>query len=287
MRGKATLTSCGAGRCRRHDPRSGAGGVSSEDAAAEHDCRGRPRRVLGCRCAGLAGRCDLLRVQVPAERTRTRFVSPTWISRVVVVGLFVVVPRADWLPLEIHAPGLRILGLAIVLAATALTVWARLALGAMWSAAPTVKQEHKLRTGGPYAITRHPIYTGLLGMMLGSLLLAGGASGSCPSRFTSWYSSSRSASKSGSCWPSSLTTTRATGGTCLNWSPACASSLVEGVRTVRRDHHETFGNGVRLATARTGWGCAVAAGRARCTRRVAGAWARRCRGGRAAGRAPG
>ena len=44
----------------------------------------------------------------------------------------------------------------------------------MWSAAPTVRQEHKLRTGGPYAITRHPIYTGLLGMMLGSLLLAGG-----------------------------------------------------------------------------------------------------------------
>jgi protein-S-isoprenylcysteine O-methyltransferase Ste14 len=110
----------------------------------------------------------------PAEQTRARFVSPMWISTVVVVGLSAAVPRADWLPLEIHAPGLRILGLAIVLAATVLTVWARLALGAMWSAAPTVKQEHKLRTGGPYAITRHPIYTGLLGMMLGSLLLAGG-----------------------------------------------------------------------------------------------------------------
>lgn len=64
--------------------------------------------------------------------------------------------------------------MAILLAATALTVWGRLALGAMWSAVPTVKQEHKLRTRGPYAITRHPIYTGLLSMMLGSLLLAGG-----------------------------------------------------------------------------------------------------------------
>ena len=41
------------------------------------------------------------------------------------------------------------------------------------TAAPTVKQEHELRTGGPYAITRHPIYSGLLGMFLGSLLLAG------------------------------------------------------------------------------------------------------------------
>jgi protein-S-isoprenylcysteine O-methyltransferase Ste14 len=83
------------------------------------------------------------------------------------------VPGADWRSLTFYAPPVRILGLVILLAATALTLWARLALGAMWSAAPTVKQEHQLRTSGPYAITRHPIYTGLLGMFLGSLLLAG------------------------------------------------------------------------------------------------------------------
>ena len=43
----------------------------------------------------------------------------------------------------------------------------------MWSAAPAVKEGHQLRTSGPYAITRHPIYTGLLGMLLGTLLAAG------------------------------------------------------------------------------------------------------------------
>ena len=91
----------------------------------------------------------------------------------------------------------RLLGLALLLAATGLTLWARLVLGTMWSAAPAVKAEHQLRTTGPYAVTRHPIYTGLLGMMLGSGLLAGG-------RWilgfpVSWCSSSsRSASKSGS-----------------------------------------------------------------------------------------
>jgi len=110
----------------------------------------------------------------PAERTHRSFVSPIAISTVVVVLLSATVPRADWLPLEVHMAWIRIMGLVILLAATALTVWARLALGAMWSAAPAVKQEHKLRTGGPYAITRHPIYTGLLGMMMGSMLLAGG-----------------------------------------------------------------------------------------------------------------
>lgn len=112
--------------------------------------------------------------RAPAERSRTRFVAPIFFSTVIVTGSFAAVPRADWLPLEIHAPGLRVLGLAILLAATALTVWARLALGAMWSAAPALKQGHELHTTGPYAITRHPIYTGLLGMLLGSLLLAGG-----------------------------------------------------------------------------------------------------------------
>jgi protein-S-isoprenylcysteine O-methyltransferase Ste14 len=109
----------------------------------------------------------------PAERTRASYLSPIWITTVIMVVVSAAVPRADWLPLEVHAPGIRLLGLAILLAATALTLWARLALGAMWTAAPTVKQEHQLRTSGPYAITRHPIYTGLLGMVLGSGLLAG------------------------------------------------------------------------------------------------------------------
>ena len=111
--------------------------------------------------------------QAPAERTRSRYASPSWISTLIVGTAYIAVPRADWRPLTFYAPSVRILGLAILLAATALTVWARLALGAMWTAAPTVKQEHRLRTSGPYALTRHPIYTGLLGMMLGSLLLAG------------------------------------------------------------------------------------------------------------------
>jgi protein-S-isoprenylcysteine O-methyltransferase Ste14 len=53
------------------------------------------------------------------------------------------------------------------------TLWARLALGTMWSASPIVKETHELRTHGPYGVTRHPIYTGLVGMLLGTSLLAG------------------------------------------------------------------------------------------------------------------
>ena len=43
----------------------------------------------------------------------------------------------------------------------------------MWSVAPKVKDDHQLRTRGPYAVTRHPIYTGVLGMLLGATLLSG------------------------------------------------------------------------------------------------------------------
>jgi protein-S-isoprenylcysteine O-methyltransferase Ste14 len=43
-----------------------------------------------------------------------------------------------------------------------------------------VKQQHQLRTSGPYAVTRHPIYTGILGMVLGTALLAGAGDWALP-----------------------------------------------------------------------------------------------------------
>jgi protein-S-isoprenylcysteine O-methyltransferase Ste14 len=39
-------------------------------------------------------------------------------------------------------------------------------------AVPAVREGHQLRTSGPYALTRHPIYTGLLGILLGTMLVA-------------------------------------------------------------------------------------------------------------------
>ena len=67
----------------------------------------------------------------------------------------------------------RVLGLAVLIASTVFTLWARFSLGTMWSVAPKVKGDHQLRTRGPYAVTRHPIYTGVLGMLLGATLLSG------------------------------------------------------------------------------------------------------------------
>jgi len=110
----------------------------------------------------------------PPERTRSRFGSSFAMGTVIVVIVILAAPKPDWRSVLIDTPWVRLLGLAVVLASTAFAIWARLTLGAMWSAAPTVKEHHALQTRGPYRLTRHPIYTGILGMLLGSLLLAGG-----------------------------------------------------------------------------------------------------------------
>ncbi len=55
----------------------------------------------------------------------------------------------------------------VVAAGAAFTVWARITLGRNWSAEVTFKQDHELIESGPYALARHPIYTGLIAMALG------------------------------------------------------------------------------------------------------------------------
>jgi protein-S-isoprenylcysteine O-methyltransferase Ste14 len=58
-----------------------------------------------------------------------------------------------------------------------ITLWARFTLGSNWSGTVTFKENHELITGGPYAFARHPIYTGLLTMLLGTVIISGHAFG--------------------------------------------------------------------------------------------------------------
>jgi protein-S-isoprenylcysteine O-methyltransferase Ste14 len=44
----------------------------------------------------------------------------------------------------------------------AFSAWARLHLGALWSATVTRKSGHRIVDTGPYKLVRHPIYTGIL-----------------------------------------------------------------------------------------------------------------------------
>ena len=62
-------------------------------------------------------------------------------------------------------------GVALAIAGLAFTWWARVHLGRDWSVSVTLKQDHRLVRSGPYAITRHPIYTGILLALLGSVIV--------------------------------------------------------------------------------------------------------------------
>ena len=59
-------------------------------------------------------------------------------------------------------------GVLITAAGLLFTVWARVYLGRNWSVSVTIKQSHELINTGPYALVRHPIYTGLLVAFIGS-----------------------------------------------------------------------------------------------------------------------
>lgn len=73
-----------------------------------------------------------------------------------------------------HSSWIELPGLVLLIVATCFTIWARVTLGRMWSSSPDIlREDHELRTDGLYAITRHPIYTGLFGMLVGTALVNG------------------------------------------------------------------------------------------------------------------
>jgi protein-S-isoprenylcysteine O-methyltransferase len=68
-------------------------------------------------------------------------------------------------------------GAILCVAGLGFCVWARLTLGRNWSGTVTLKEGHELIVRGPYRLVRHPIYTGLLVMSLGTFIVVGRAVG--------------------------------------------------------------------------------------------------------------
>lgn len=66
-----------------------------------------------------------------------------------------------------------IIGLCLVTVGLSIAVWARRHLGEYWSAHITLKVDHRVVQSGPYAFVRHPIYSGLLLALLGTVISIG------------------------------------------------------------------------------------------------------------------
>lgn len=84
-------------------------------------------------------------------------------------------PGAGWLGRSFmpHTEAVALTGLALTVAGCLFAIWARATLGSNWSARAAVKADHELVTRGPYALARHPIYTGILLAVAGTALARG------------------------------------------------------------------------------------------------------------------
>ena len=85
---------------------------------------------------------------------------------------FVSIPGLRWrfLPFAMWIPPA---GLALMAAATLFHVWARVHLGRNWTSEVAIQQDHQLVTSGPYRLVRHPVYTALIALSLGTAVVSG------------------------------------------------------------------------------------------------------------------
>ena len=76
-----------------------------------------------------------------------------------------------------HVDALAWTGVVLCIAGLAFCIWARFTLGRNWSGVVTLKGGHELIMHGPYAVVRHPIYTGLLTMFIATVIVLGHVAG--------------------------------------------------------------------------------------------------------------
>ena len=134
-------------------------------------------------CWGVFVLVGIIASAMSAKRAKER---QSWVGRAVTVGFVVVTFLLlagvinVWglnTPIWQGTPVLRIIGDVVTVAGLVTAAWARLSLGGNWSATITFKEGHELVERGPYRFVRHPMYSGVLLMILGTAVVAGRISG--------------------------------------------------------------------------------------------------------------
>lgn len=110
------------------------------------------------------------RVESARREPERRQGAESWASKVLIVailGYFVSIvlymmdfPWTSWSRLAMP-PWLRWLGVIVASSSVLLVAWTHRALGRQYSAEFAIQKDHVLVTTGPYARTRHPMYTTL------------------------------------------------------------------------------------------------------------------------------
>ena len=94
------------------------------------------------------------------------------------IGVFLTV--FWWKPLFLRIPALGTpsplaagIGLVFTVAGLCFAVWARMHLGEYWSGRITLKENHRVIQTGPYALVRHPMYSGFILALFGNAITLG------------------------------------------------------------------------------------------------------------------
>ena len=107
---------------------------------------------------------------------RSRYMIPVGIGSYLVFRRFrPVTPFGfDLIP---HTDAILIAAAILCACGLGFCVWARAVLGRNWSGMVTLKENHELIVRGPYRLVRHPIYTGLLAMLIATWITRGHLAG--------------------------------------------------------------------------------------------------------------
>jgi protein-S-isoprenylcysteine O-methyltransferase Ste14 len=100
-------------------------------------------------------------VQRPA-RGQERWYQMLTLAGCLLLFLGVRAHRVDPRQLWDFGPGMQWSLVGVAVLGFLFTWWARVFLGPLWSRSVTTKAAHRVVDSGPYAIVRHPIYTGIL-----------------------------------------------------------------------------------------------------------------------------
>jgi protein-S-isoprenylcysteine O-methyltransferase Ste14 len=94
---------------------------------------------------------------------------PVWLG-----AILLFMPRATPFGMMVipHTVTMESLGVAICMLGLSAAIWSRKTLADNWSSNVEFKQDHKLVERGPYHFVRHPIYTSLLLMCLGTAIVS-------------------------------------------------------------------------------------------------------------------
>jgi protein-S-isoprenylcysteine O-methyltransferase Ste14 len=130
--------------------------------------------LVWCICWYAAGAWSAATVQRPRTRQELPYRILTVCGIILLFALYPH-PRELELPLWRMGPALAWALDAVALVGFAFTWWARLHLGRLWSPNVTRKTNHHVIDTGPYALVRHPIYTGVIAATLATAAQRGTA----------------------------------------------------------------------------------------------------------------